>query len=135
MSEILKSTLMLLAPADLADHIERASQLLRVLTHVVESMREEATSLPQLESVVQDEVIDVLCAKFDTLESCMTSGGTEPHTGAQTTRDFQNVIFLARLLQFDLGFQSAWTSKTREVSIQLVSTLFRLAIVRDPLLP
>lgn len=109
--------------------MERTGQLLRVLTHVIESMREEATVLPQLEPTVQDELIEVLCSKFDVLESSFTTSDTESEHKAVMPPGSQSVIFLARLLQFDLGFQSAWTSKTRETSNNLVATLFRLALV------
>lgn len=98
-------------------------------------MREEATLLPQLEPAVQDELIAVLCSKFDTLESSLTTRDSEPGIRAVMPQVFQSVIFLARLLQFDLGFHSAWTPKTKETSIKLVSTLFRLALVCVLLLP
>jgi mediator of RNA polymerase II transcription subunit 12 len=126
MSEMLRNTSLQLA--DLNDCIQRAGQLLRVLAHIAESMREEAALLPQLESTVQDEFIDVLSAKFDAIKSALEAD-READIGTETSHISQSLIFLARLLQFDLGFQGAWTSKTKGASNHLISILFRLALV------
>jgi mediator of RNA polymerase II transcription subunit 12 len=88
-------------------------------------MREEAAALPQLDPVVQDEFIDVLCAEFDAIDSILTAD-LEPVIRPEI---FQSLIFLVRLLQFDLGFRGAWTAKAKGASNRLVSTLFRLALV------
>jgi len=126
MSEMLKNTS--LQPEDLNDCIQRAGQLLRVLAHIAESMREEAALLPQLESAVQDEFVDVLSAKFDAIKSTLEAD-RETDIGIETSHISQSLIFLVRLLQFDLGFQGAWNAKTRGASNHLVSILFRLALV------
>lgn len=127
MSEMLRNAL--LQPADLTDCIERAGQLLRVLAHVIESMREQAALLPQLDPMVQDEFIDAICVKFNAIESILTSDGW----GLETSQVSRSLIFLARLLQFNLGFRGAWTAKAKSVSDQLVSALFRLALVSTTL--
>jgi len=126
MSEMLRNTSLL--PADLQDCIQRAGQLLRVLAHITESIREEAALLPQLDPVVQDEFIDVLSSKFDAINSTLEAD-RETDIGTETSYLSQSLIFLARLLQFDLGFRGAWTAKTKGASNQLIFILFRLALV------
>ena len=118
-----------LQPANLADCIQRAGQLLRVLAHVTESIREEAAMLPQLEAVVQDKFIDAICTKFNAIHSTLAADSGKTETEIETSQLSQALVFLARLLQFDLGFRGVWTAKTKEASNQLVSTLFRLALV------
>ena len=126
MSEMLRDATQ--RPADLTDYIQRAGQLLRVLAHVAESLRETAL-LPQLESEVQDEFIDAICAQFDVIHSTLVADGDQSDIATKASQSSDTVIFLARLLQYDLGFPGGWTAKTKGASNPLVSTLFRLALV------
>lgn len=124
MSEMLKHSQTSPPLVDLLNCLKRSGQLLRVLAHVAESIHEEASLLPQLESVVQNEFINVLCTQFEALENALNIDGE-----GEAFHVSEGLIFLARLLQFNLGFPGAWTNQVKEVSSKLLATLFRLAVV------
>jgi mediator of RNA polymerase II transcription subunit 12 len=113
-------------PEALAECIRRAGELLRVLIHVTEPLREEAFELPELDCGIQEGFFDAICTKFEDIRSMFNGGSFTDDGLSQVTR---SAIFLGRLLQFDLGFRGVWTAKTREGSGSLSSTLFRLALV------
>lgn len=124
MSEMLKDVPATSQPADLLDCVKRLGQLLRVLVHLVESIRAEANALPQLEVNVQDEFIVALWSKLDALETAATASD-----GIQAPTISESIIFLARLLQFDLGLPGAWTAKAKDISGKMVLTVFKLTVV------
>lgn len=101
--------------------VHHVGQILRILAHFAEPLRREPSLLPQLEPEVQDKFIGILCTKFKALESMLHNDPS-----AQVA-DLS--IFLARLLQFDLGFIRTWTAKTKETGLTLLTNLFRLALV------
>jgi hypothetical protein len=100
--------------------VDHAGQILRILAHFAEPLR-EPPMLPQLEPDAQDNFIGNLCDKFKALESMQSQASSARAVGLS--------IFLARLLQFDLGFIRAWTPKTKEAGLSLLTILFRLAMV------
>lgn len=110
--------------SNLEDCVRRGSQLLRVLVHVAGSMQEEAISLPQVKPSTQDDFIAVVCALFAGIETMLAVDEVFETAGIS-----ESLIFLLRLLQFDLGLTGVWTPKTKELSGKLVSTLFKLSTV------
>ncbi|RDB24995.1 Mediator of RNA polymerase II transcription subunit 12 [Hypsizygus marmoreus] len=100
----------------------RSSDLLRVLTYVAEPLREKPGTLPILEHAIQDDLLDILYSKIVSLESSTTETATPPHL--MTSKE---IVLLLRLLQFELGFRSTWTSKTKEINDKLACSLFKLA--------
>lgn len=129
-AEILNEVSTASQPDSLADRVQRAGELLRVLAHVVEPLREETSLLPQLEPGVQDEFFTALTANFELLESLLSAYNMDSSEDDRPSQITRCAIFLARLLQFNLGFRGAWTEKTRVLSTNLSSTIFRLALVR-----
>ncbi|KAF8876501.1 hypothetical protein BD779DRAFT_1560397 [Infundibulicybe gibba] len=109
-----------------AEQFRRAGELLRVLIYLVEPLREDLASLPILDPSIQDEFFNALCIKFTGTEALSINLEDNETDYCQIT---QGIIFLARLLQFDLGLQGAWTSKTKEASSGLSSSIFKLALL------
>ena len=117
-----------MASDNLIESVERAGELLRVLVYLAEPLREETSLLPTLEPDTQHEFFDALCTQFVTVETLLGERDAADDRLHQIT---QSAILLARLLQFDLGFRGAWTSRAKEASTGLSATLFRLALVRE----
>lgn len=109
--------------------IERASQLLRVLTRVAESNREEALDICQLDPSVQKEFINAVSAKMSELEAALTAHYSDPKAAVDGSPLAGSIIFLCRVLHFDLGLRGAWTTSTRIQTASLVPVLSRIAMV------
>jgi mediator of RNA polymerase II transcription subunit 12 len=104
--------------------VDRAAEVLRVLSHVSEPLREEETAL-DLGIPMQERVAKTMLESFQ-LAHVMFSNATEQSIHILT----QAVIFLARLLQFDLGFARIWTTQFRETCEKVALVLFDLVMVR-----
>ena len=116
-----------LTTGTLKESLKRASELLRVLVYVAEPLRADGASIPSIERLIQDEFFSALCSQISTLEKALTQEGSSHYPPFQFT---QEVILLARLLQFDLGFRNVWTPTTHSASIELSKSLFKLVLVR-----
>ena len=112
-----------------AEHLHRAGELLRVLTLIAEPLRGDDSLLPPLDNPVQERFFEAICKNFRDLESSLTSGQHLTETGVGNSKITHTIIFLGRLLQFDLGFQGAWTPTTIACGSRLSSTIFQLALV------
>ncbi|EGO25090.1 hypothetical protein SERLADRAFT_368519 [Serpula lacrymans var. lacrymans S7.9] len=113
--------------AVLLDRVERAGEVVRVLSHVAEPLREAARFAHlQVDIPTQEMLVTVIYGMFNTVESLLTSAADDSETASQATH---TLVFLARLLQFDLGFAGMWTSKFREAASNLCTTLFRLVLL------
>jgi mediator of RNA polymerase II transcription subunit 12 len=111
------------------EHLHRAGDLLRVLTLIAEPLRSDDSLLPPLDSPIQERFFEATCKSFRDLESSMTSGQHLTEAGGGNSKITHAVIFLGRLLQFDLGFRGAWTPATIASGSLLSSTIFQLALV------
>lgn len=119
--EVLRKVSSPVQPAVLDDCVRRAGQLLRVLIHVAGSRQEVEVSARQLKDSVQDDFIEAFYTILLGIEAAQASD--------EELMISESLIFLLRLLQFDLGCSDVWTAKTKALSGKLVSTLFNLAIV------
>lgn len=108
---------------NLAERIDRAGEILRLLSHVMEPFRTKGIFF-QLDANCQERLGRGICEALSAVESMLASAGVEA-----SKRLTQSILFLARLLQFNLGFGGMWTSAVREQYEKLSSTLFRLALV------
>jgi mediator of RNA polymerase II transcription subunit 12 len=106
--------------------VDRAAEVLRVLSHVSEPLREEETSL-DLGIPMQERLAKTMLESFQ-LACVMFTSATEQSRIHILT---QAVIFLARLLQFDLGFARIWTAQFRETCEKVALVLFDLVMVRQ----
>lgn len=121
--EMLRKVANLNQPAVLDDCVRRAGQLLRVLVHVAGSRQQSEVSVRQLKASVQDDFIEAIYVILHNIEI------TESSEEIMGTSD--SLVFLLRLLQFDLGCSNIWTLKTKEISGKLVPTLYNLATVSN----
>lgn len=131
MKEILSNFSASNEPQELPGCIERAGQLLRVLTRVAESSREEALDICELDPSIQNEFINIVSAKMSELEAALTAYHTNTEMADDDSPLANSIIFLCRLLHFDLGLRGAWTTSTRMQTTSLVSVLSRIAMVRS----
>ncbi|KAF9219563.1 hypothetical protein BS17DRAFT_760662 [Gyrodon lividus] len=111
-----------LSPDALAERVNRAGEVLRLLSHVTEPLRTKG-SIFQLDSTSQERLGKAICETLCAVESMFVAASASAPN--QLT---QNVIFLARLLQFSLGFSGPWTTAFREQYETVSSVLFRLAL-------
>lgn len=107
----------------LAERLDRAGEILRLLSHVMEPFRTKGIIF-QLDASCQERLGKGICETLSAVESMFAAAG--PEASKSLT---QSVLFLARLLQFKLGFGGTWTIAVREQYGMLSSTLFRLALV------
>ncbi|KAF8995454.1 hypothetical protein BDQ17DRAFT_1430355 [Cyathus striatus] len=104
--------------------LDRLGELLRVLIHVAHPLREDSILLPQLEHIVQDEVLNSLFLRISQFESTYLAHVTQD----ESHRIKGDLVLLMRLLQFTLGFRGVWSSRSKEVGSKLCDTLFQLLI-------
>ena len=121
--EILARPSTLLSLENLTERIDRAGEILRLLSHVMEPFRTKGTVF-QLDANCQERLGKGICETLSCIESMFTAAGAEASKPLT-----QSVLFLARLLQFKLGFGGMWTHTAREQYGMLSSALLRLALV------
>ncbi|OAX39947.1 hypothetical protein K503DRAFT_781763 [Rhizopogon vinicolor AM-OR11-026] len=102
--------------------VDRAGEVLRVLSHVSEPLREEETAL-DLDIPTQERLAKTI------LESLQLADVMFSKTIEQFRILTQAVIFLARLLQFDLGFSGIWTTEFQETCEKMTPVLFDLVMI------
>lgn len=121
--EVLARPSIPLSLENLAERIDRAGEILRLLSHVMEPFRTKGIFF-QLDTNCQERLGKGICEALSAIESMFVS--TNPEASRRLT---QSVLFVARLLQFNLGFGGTWSTAVREQYEMLSSALFRLALV------
>ncbi|KAK0461037.1 uncharacterized protein EV420DRAFT_1529889, partial [Desarmillaria tabescens] len=112
--------------SDTGTSLARAGESFRILIYVAEPLRQESAQLPVLDSDVQDMFFSTLCSKFASIEEATRN----PDAITVDQTDFtQEVVLLARFLQFDLSFEGAWTASTTELSRKLCASLYRITLL------
>lgn len=107
--------------------VANAGEVLRLLSKIVERFRESAT-LPIIDATVQDNFFSGLVDRFAQMKEAWFAGPSDD-TGDALNEASHCIIFLARLLQFNLGFPGAWTVRATELGTTLCKTLFDLLMV------
>ncbi|KIK91304.1 hypothetical protein PAXRUDRAFT_830959 [Paxillus rubicundulus Ve08.2h10] len=110
------------SPDTLAERVDRAGEILRLLSHVTEPLRTKG-SIFQLDPISQERLGKAICETLCAVQPMFAAGGA-----SVPSRLTQSVIFLARLLQFNLGFSGPWTTTFREQYETVSLVLFRLAL-------
>ncbi|KAG1837915.1 hypothetical protein DFJ58DRAFT_862003 [Suillus subalutaceus] len=110
-------------PESLLARVGRAGEVLRVLSHVSEPLREEGTEL-DLDVSTQERLAKIVLESFQFANT--TFSKTTDHSLRVIT---EAVIFLARLLQFDLGFFGIRTTHFRETCERMMPVLFDLVVI------
>ncbi|THH04935.1 hypothetical protein EW145_g5157 [Phellinidium pouzarii] len=117
-------------PESLASLPVKAGHFLNLLSTIMQPYRHLPSPLPSLDGTVQDKFIISLLRKFSALEEALRSQTQrikEKDNVQVPLRD--PVLFLARLLQFDLGFPGAWTQVMKDVGDQVIEVVLRLALL------
>ncbi len=104
-----------------------ASEILRLMANIVAPFRKDA-SLPQLDLLIQEAFFSMLCAKIKKMTEMMGTLLQDPWE-EQAARGTQAIVFLARMLQFHLGFSITWSPQAKEQAEELCYNLTRLALV------
>jgi mediator of RNA polymerase II transcription subunit 12 len=78
--------------------------------------------MPDVQPPVQVEFFAALHERLDQVKSLIASTSGSQHLAQET-------ILMLRLLQFGLGFRNVWWSNRRDLSDNLTSLLFKLALV------
>lgn len=102
---------------------DRAGELLRVLSYVAEPLRTKGTDI-RIDPLVQDRLGRVILEAFTTIELRLAASSS---ASEQMTR---SAVFLARLLQFSLGFAGGtWSTNCTDIHEGLSCVLSRLLLV------
>ncbi|RDX50110.1 hypothetical protein OH76DRAFT_1402976 [Lentinus brumalis] len=104
-----------------------ASEILRLCANIVVPFRKDA-SLPQLDTPVQEALFTVLCAKIAHMTGVMAVVVQRPWD-EYASRASQTIIFLARMLQFHLGFSITWSQQAKDLAEELCFNIARLALM------
>lgn len=96
--------------------------MLRVLVHVSQPFRGPTATLPSVDIAIQEVFIETLDKLLKVLDSQVANKDTSAHSP-------QDFILPCRLLQFILSFRLTWTPKTKDLSSNLSTMIFRLALV------
>ena len=114
---------------DLQWSLTKGGDVLRLLTNVTQPSRKDETSAYQVEQWVQDKLLHALHDRFTSVLGIMSDvTQREQHDVGQQDL-VQMSIFLARLLQFDLGLSGALAPDTKALSESMCDTLFQLIMV------
>ncbi|TFY65710.1 hypothetical protein EVG20_g5379 [Dentipellis fragilis] len=111
----------------LREILDVASEQLRLLAHVVEPDREDQLQPPCIDASTQDEFFVAITNKMGAFEVLVSPQGST-NSDIPPEEATKGAILMARLLQFNLGFQGVWTPKVREQSSRLCGSIFRLAL-------
>jgi hypothetical protein len=115
---------------DAGQHMSRASNLLRLLSALVSSLRLRAMAPPGVSSATQDTLFPSLNLAISALVERISVHDTSRPIDDSVTHQ---AIFLARVLQFDLGLHDIWSSTTCSTASTIGGNLFTLIIVRRPI--
>ena len=109
--------------------VPSAGEVLRMVANIVARFREDQVSMPQLEAQVLDTLMGTLGAKLTSIAEFVGSESIAPSTGVNLPQVSQTTVFLARVIQFVLGFPDVWTRNFKDQSEVLCNTLVKLALV------
>ena len=105
-----------------AESLRRVGEMLRVLVHVSQPFRGPTATLPSVDTAIQEAFVETLDKRLKVLDSQITNKDTSAHSP-------QDFILPCRLLQFILSFRLTWTQKTKDLSSNLSTMIFRLTLV------
>lgn len=114
-------------PEALATLSAKAGHFLHLLSAIVLPFKHSPATLPPLEHAIQDSFIASLSIKLSALVNTIRD---QIEAGNRNLIGLTDpVLFLARLLQFDLGFPGVWTQKVKDMGVLLMTTILRLAVI------
>jgi mediator of RNA polymerase II transcription subunit 12, fungi type len=129
-SEILKDGRPLHNISDLQNNTAKAGKVLRLLSNLMETMRSSSSPspMPQLDPAIRESLISTVYSLLRGIGEHLSSG--------QVTYSLEDLktwtsatIFLARVLQFDLGFPGVWTQWLKDRCEEVSQMLSNLILV------
>ncbi|TFY51580.1 hypothetical protein EVJ58_g10491, partial [Rhodofomes roseus] len=107
--------------------VSNTGEVLRLLSKIVERFRHNAT-LPILDPAVQDRFFLGLVGRLAQMKEAWAAGRSDDEDDSLNQAS-HCIIFLSRLLQFDLGFPGAWTPQATDLSATLCKILIDLLLL------
>ena len=107
--------------------IKSAGEFVKLLSSIMDPFREDHVAIPSLDIEVQDALACALYSKLQMLEETMK--GLPSSDLSQETEITESIVFLSRLLQFELGFVHDWKSSQKELMQKLLFLEYRMALV------
>ncbi|CAA7259196.1 unnamed protein product [Cyclocybe aegerita] len=101
--------------------LRRVGDLLRVLIHVSQPLRETPNSIPTVETTIHESFLEAVDKGFQALDKAVTDSDIPPEC-----RD--NLVLLCRLLQFILSFKFTLTVHSRTLCTNISTIIFRLVL-------
>lgn len=119
--------------SDLGNMVSKAGDVLRLLTNVVEPLRRDGALTYHVDQGVQDRLIRAVHDKLVALLAFLSNDSVDGRPDPDQAGSVHTCVFLARVLQFDLGLSGAWTPEMKTLAEPLSGVLFQLALVSDPM--
>ncbi|KAL4248177.1 Mediator of RNA polymerase II transcription subunit 12 [Abortiporus biennis] len=104
--------------------VSTAGEILRLLANIVRPLRESG-SMPELDESIQDKLMITLQDKFLAILNVLSDGTRDVNLSQMS----QSTIFVARLLQFVLGFPGAWTNKVKQMCEGICGSIIKLVML------
>jgi hypothetical protein len=115
---------------------ERADRFLTLLSSIARPNpnkgEAEAETAALLDEDAQNQFLPALLSKLKLMEKCVreyAEGQSELALFGRRPPETGPMLFIVRLVQYDLGFDGVWTAQTRVIGPHLLATLLRLASV------
>ncbi|KAF9819188.1 hypothetical protein IEO21_02359 [Rhodonia placenta] len=109
------------------EFVANTGEVLRLLSKIVERFRNAA--LPPLMPHIQDKFVYAFCTRLNQVKDVLTEEKPIALAEDRTHHASHCAIFLARLLQFDLGFPGAWTAQVKSLTESLCKTFIELIML------
>lgn len=106
------------------DSLATSGEILHLLAAVLQPICEDSQTLPAVDLSVQNKFIGAFMPIFAQVSATTLSRPTSPET-------LDTMLFLTRLLQFNLGLPDAWTIQMQTHGLELSTTVFKLIVVSD----
>ena len=131
-SEILKAEHHPRNSLQYANIASKTGEVLRFLTSIADSCREEALTSGQavpFDTQAQEDLVFGLQQELVVIEDSIKATRNEPSTQDDLQAISHALILFTRIIQFTLGFPALWTSRSRSESEKISVNIFNLALV------
>jgi len=103
------------------DCLRRVGELLRVLVQVSEPLRDTPNSIPTIDPLVQETLLQAILGRFNLMQKLPMD--------EETCHKWRDSLILPRLIQFILGFNCNWSQGSKEISKELSGVIFDVLLV------
>ncbi|KAI0093156.1 hypothetical protein BDY19DRAFT_989824 [Irpex rosettiformis] len=131
-SDILKAQPRPRRSSQYMDIASKTGEVLRFLTSIADSCREEATTSGQIvpfDTQAQDDLVLELRQELAAIGNIVKASRNDLSKQDDVQGASHALILFTRIIQFTLGFPSLWTSKSRAESETICNHIFNLALL------